>query len=605
MRRFLLFVLMLALLAPFLALFASGAVLPTDEKIKTVETELFEKIGNDTVGAGVLILENGVLTMLDGAGYADMETGKVITAETVFEIGELSGVFVALAAYCCKTEGTLDTKADISRYLSPKEMKALSLRYPVSVRQLLLGTAGFAGREFDVTVRRPSLLFSSLEEAVFADVPQQVLKPDTAASYSAFGVALAALVIERASGMPYDTYVRERVLAPLGMSATYLFDNGETSIERAAVGYEKKQAGGFAENAEKGRTYAGLYPACGALCSLADLSVLLSLLAGETVGESAVLRAASAEMLDTVFDNGVFRVRMPAFRSFGDRCVIKTSTASFTLSLVFDRAAQSGALVVTNTAESSLSDLPLTLFPVNESAAELPAGDLLEVKKLEGAYRLLSEDNHTFAGRFTHKSTAIEVKAGEDGTLLFGERALIQIARGVFADREKESVPVLQFLTDDEGTVRAVVTFEGAALTPAPFYARPLVQNVLFYLLLFFALWFFFGGFIFFFRWKFRRTPTFGDGFLYILPDLGSSLIALLTLIQILAVISWGFGAFLSLFRVLSVLSLVVAIGVMAGYLLTLAATLTDKKIFHRSVRNALFFVIFALLLYFWGLTPM
>ena len=484
-------------------------------------------------------------------------------------------------------------------------MKALALRYPVSVRQLLLSTAGFAGRSFDVTDSRPSLLFSSLGEAVFADVPPQVLKPDTAVSFSPFGVSLAALVVERASGVAYDEYVKTEILAPLGMRATYLFDDGETAIDRAALGYTKTAAGVFAEGERKGRTLAGLYPACGALSSLGDLSILLTFLAGGDAGESVLSRAARAEMFHTLFQNGVFGAVSPALGANGGQRFLTTQTAYFTLSLVFDASAKSGALIVTNTAGSALSALPQTLFYTGSAVSALPEGELLEVKKLSGLYRSLSEDGHTFAGRLARRDTAIEIKAGDDGTLTVGERTYKQIARGVFADVEKEDEPALQFLINDEGEVKALLTAKGETLTRAPFYARPFIENLLFYLLLFFSLWFFFGGFVSLFRWKFRRERSFGDGFLYILPDLGSSVIALSSLIQILAAITWGSSAVLSLFRVLSVFSLVVAIGVMVGYLLTLAATLTDKKIFHRSVRNALFFVAFALLLYFWGLTPM
>jgi hypothetical protein len=54
-----------------------------------------------------------------------------------------------------------------------------------------------------------------------SNIPHRGWRPGEVIGYSSYGFALAAHVVERMSGMPFDRYARERIFTPLGMTRTF------------------------------------------------------------------------------------------------------------------------------------------------------------------------------------------------------------------------------------------------------------------------------------------------------------------------------------------------------------------------------------------------
>ena len=182
-------VLVLACVLPVVA----AAVAPANAAVATAQTAAASAVGTDTPGAAIVLYESGVLQMADGFGYADLDTRVLITPDTVFEIGDFSALFVAAAALKLADGGRLSLDADIATYLPERFIGKLDLTYPVTARQLLQGRAGFGGRLFDISFEKPEHGFESLEEALLADVPTQIIAPDTVSHYTPFGIALVVV----------------------------------------------------------------------------------------------------------------------------------------------------------------------------------------------------------------------------------------------------------------------------------------------------------------------------------------------------------------------------------------------------------------------------
>src|SRR5437763_16501078 len=51
-------------------------------------------------------------------------------------------------------------------------------------------------------------------------IPGRVRPPGTFSSYSNYATALAGYIVERASGTPFDQYIEQHILGPLGMTQT-------------------------------------------------------------------------------------------------------------------------------------------------------------------------------------------------------------------------------------------------------------------------------------------------------------------------------------------------------------------------------------------------
>ncbi len=599
MKKILAAVLLFALLACSLLPVAATAAAPFDHMVATAMEAVNASVGTDTAGAAVVLLKNGSVLMADGFGYADLDTEALVTAKTVFEIGDLSALFVAVSALTLLESGTLSLTTDIAEYLPADFMEKLALSSPVTVSQLLSGRAGFGGRMLDLSFKKESHSFESLEEALLADVPTQIVAPGTAYSYSPFGIALAAFVVETVAGVPYSTYVTEHVFAPLGMKDTVSLV-GETAPEAYATGYVQAEVGSFTAPANGGKSYAGLYPATGALSTAADLSLFLSWLLGEGDG---LLPTAKAQLF-TTYKSGIFTPTALVFGTAGTVYTCRAKTACFSASLALDTAKREAALVLTNTGEGTLTALPDTLLPATPSSPSTPTGELLELKELRGTYAVATLEQHSFVGRYFTMQQCFSVAANDDGTLSFGDLRLKQIARGVFADATGDgSTPVLQFLFDAEGKPIGAVSAAGACYQKLPFYYAELPSTLLFGLLVLLVGAFLLLGVFGFFEWLTNKNKH-GEraSVLSLLPDLLGALLALFVGIQVLVTYKMGATVLTSFFFAMRVLTLLAGVGATILYVLAFVLTLLDRKRHKRIAYTAILYLVFVFLICFFGL---
>ncbi|MBO5355469.1 MAG: beta-lactamase family protein [Clostridia bacterium] len=592
------FVAFLLLLSAFLI--PVCAVSPNDPIIATVQSAVAAQVGTDTPGAAVVVLENGEIAMMEGFGYADIESRTLVVPDTVFEIGDLSAIFVTLAAYRLAEEGQLSLQASIDTYLPGDFMQKLDLAHPVTTEQLLLSSAGFEGRTFDLIFQKPSHRFDSLKEALLAQVPKQIAQPGTLCSYSPFGLALAAYVVECAADLPYAEYVQEKILNPLEITDTVLDPDGEGSNHKMAKGHIVLDEGNFALAGRQGRSYAGLYPASGALSTAADLSALLSFL---LKGNAAVLSDASRQIiLQTVSKNGIFSSFAPGLFVRGSALGVTDSTTHFGASLWIAPARNIGAVVLTNAANSELLSVPAALCGASSGIAVEAGGTMLDLETLAGTYATAQGEGNSFVGRFMRKNACVQAEVTDGGELLFLGKTMHQIAPGIFAEVGKD-VATLQFLLDEEGEVRAVVTADGEAYLPVSFFEQRIPATILFYAVLLLCLWFLLGGAFSLMRYFAWRYEPHAESFVFTLPLLFAALMSICALLQILVGIRYGGGAFSSFFDAMSVITLLCSIGTIGCFLLAFLASITKRGMTARVARNATLLVVLVLLLHFFGLS--
>ena len=577
-----------------------SALSPNDPKIAAVQSAVQAQVGKDTPGAAIGLLENGEITLLEGFGYADIEARVLVVPDTLFEIGDLSAIFVSLAAYRLAEQGLLSLQADIDTYLSGDFMQKLHLAYPVTTEQLLLSSAGFEGRTLDLIFTKPSHRFDTLEKALLAQVPSQIAEPGTLCSYSAFGLALAAYVVECAADVPYAEYVQENILAPLGMSATVLDPDGENANIKMAMGHVALDERSFAVAKRQGRSYAGLYPASGALSTAADLSALLSFLLN---GNEAVLSDTSRQIiLQTVSKNGVFSVFAPSLFVRGNALGVTGNTAHFGASLWIDPSRGIGAFALTNAAHSELLSLPAALCGASSGVAVEAGGTMLDLETLAGVYSTAHGEGNSFVGRLARKDACIELEVTDGGELLFSGKTMRQIAPGIFAEVGKDTATV-QFLLDEKGEVRAVVTADGEAFLPVPFLEQRVPATILFYLLLALCAWFLLSGIFSLIKYRTRRYEPHAEGFVFTLPLLFAALMSACALLQIVVGVRYGSSTFSSFFDAMSVITLLFSIGAIGCFLLAFLASVTKRGMTARVARNSALLVGLVLLLHFFGLS--
>lgn len=176
------------------------------------------------------------LIFYGGLGKANLESGAAVTEHTLFRIASMTKSFTAMAILMLRDEGSLALSDPVSVYLP--ELEHLSYLSsdapPVSIFNLLTMTAGFpednpwGDRFLDMS---DSALSEQLRQGIsFSSVPS------ISYEYSNLGYGLLGQIITRISGMPFQEYISQKILNPLGMVHTY-WEFDEVPSDLLARGY--------------------------------------------------------------------------------------------------------------------------------------------------------------------------------------------------------------------------------------------------------------------------------------------------------------------------------------------------------------------------------
>jgi CubicO group peptidase (beta-lactamase class C family) len=191
-------------------------------------------------GAGIALVANGELLWCGGIGVADVDAKRQVTCDTEFRVGSISKSFVALALLKLQEDGKINLYArlqDVAPEI-PFQNK-WEATHPVRIVNLLEHTAGFDDMEFcEVYNLRDRYDFPLLDVFKRFREPQTTRwPPGTRMSYSNPGNAVAGYLVEKVAGEPFDRYIRETLLRPMGMEkADYPFTDANKPL--LATGYE-------------------------------------------------------------------------------------------------------------------------------------------------------------------------------------------------------------------------------------------------------------------------------------------------------------------------------------------------------------------------------
>ena len=187
-------------------------------------------------GATVAVVKDGELFFAKGYGYADLEHREpVVAEETLFRVGSVGKVFTATAVMQLAEEGKLDLNADVNTYLDFRIPDTYP--QPITLKNLLTHTSGFESLYYERLAKDPNDLLPP-REWLISHMPARVSPPGEVAAYSSYGAALAGYIVARVSGEPYDQYLEEHILNPLGMAHTTAKPSMPPNIRaHTSVGY--------------------------------------------------------------------------------------------------------------------------------------------------------------------------------------------------------------------------------------------------------------------------------------------------------------------------------------------------------------------------------
>ncbi|MDL5362815.1 serine hydrolase [Halalkalicoccus sp. NIPERK01] len=185
-------------------------------------------------GAQLAVYHEGDLA-IDLAGGTTGPEGEETTPDRKHVLFSCTKPYAAVALHRCVEDGLLDYDDRVTDHW-PGFAEG-GEKSEITVRQVLSHQAGLHETAFDAEFER----WADWEAAVAAmEEAETTFSPGETAAYHSlsFGFLVGELV-RRASGVPIDEFVDERVFAPLGMADTDLgIPEGEPDTTAALVGFE-------------------------------------------------------------------------------------------------------------------------------------------------------------------------------------------------------------------------------------------------------------------------------------------------------------------------------------------------------------------------------
>lgn len=231
------------------------------------------RIDRDDPGLSIAVVYDQNIIWEKAYGFANLQQRLPTTTSTRYRLASLSKLFTATAIVQLRDAGKLELDDPVHKYLPWFQVKQPPGSIPITIRQLLTHTSGLS-RDLDVPMWN-EFKFPSREEMIRLIPEQQaVFPPDTEYKYSNLAVAIAGEVVVAVSGEPYERYVQEHILDPLGMQATLVMPT--PSAPQLATGY-RKRVPGEAREPEDFISFGGYTPAAGFVSSVDDLAKLVEL----------------------------------------------------------------------------------------------------------------------------------------------------------------------------------------------------------------------------------------------------------------------------------------------------------------------------------------
>lgn len=210
-------------------------------------------------------------------GVANRENNKAVSPATLFSICSISKLFTAVAIMKLYDEGKLRLDDKVSELLPAYKVKQ---KYPesgpITIESLLTHSSGLPREAAYPYWTGPDFPFPSKQEIDNKLGEQETLYPaSTYFQYSNLALTLLGEIVEEISGKPYDTYVIEEILKPLGLSDTRPEMPKEMYGNQLAVGYSSEDRAGKRDKVNY-FSAEGITPAAGFSSNVTDLGKFAS-----------------------------------------------------------------------------------------------------------------------------------------------------------------------------------------------------------------------------------------------------------------------------------------------------------------------------------------
>ena len=194
------------------------SAMSADELTAALGGFLTKLTADDTFSGVVLVARNGAPVFHRAYGFADRANRVPNTTRTRFNIGSINKTFTQMAIGMLVAEGKLAYSDTLAKFL-PDYPQAASRT--ATVQQLLTHSAGIADFFGPAFTAAPKDRFrSNADYARHVASLQPLFAPGERRQYCNGCYILLGAIVERASGLPYEQFVAERIFKVADMAAT-------------------------------------------------------------------------------------------------------------------------------------------------------------------------------------------------------------------------------------------------------------------------------------------------------------------------------------------------------------------------------------------------
>lgn len=193
---------------------------------------------NNVPGLALAIVQAPYITRVVGYGLADAEKKLLVSSNTVFNVGQLSNAFTAVAILQLKEEGKLKLEDTITTYFPdfPQAWSAITIRHLITHTS---GLPNYSDDPFDY-----SKDYSLTDFIKLLGNKPLIFPPGSKMNLSATDYYLLGKIVEKASGISYQDYVTKNQIERMGLKHTFFVSNVATiqnEINNGSTPFKHKQ----------------------------------------------------------------------------------------------------------------------------------------------------------------------------------------------------------------------------------------------------------------------------------------------------------------------------------------------------------------------------
>jgi len=288
---------------------------------------------NKVAGVVALVLRDGKPVYEHAAGFSDKEAGRKMTTDTLFRIASQTKALTSTAVMALVEEGKIGITEPVSHFIptfakttvavrTESGMNTVPAKRPITIHDLLTHTAGISyGTESHIAALYQAQglgpaagngWYTADKDEPICDTMEKlgtlpfVSQPGEAFVYG-YNTDILGCVVEKASGMPLDQFIRTRITEPLGLKDTRFFVPPAEAQRLAAVYASGKD--GLATRAPDGSKGQGSYVegprksfagGAGLTSTARDYARFLEMIRnGGTLGGVRILSPRSVQLMTT------------------------------------------------------------------------------------------------------------------------------------------------------------------------------------------------------------------------------------------------------------------------------------------------------------------